>query len=471
MLFLYKGVFLLLAGFPARAALPAGSEVVVSSPVLLGAKPLDLLESLPDGAGGVYVVWLDRHTGGFQVYAQRLDSEGRARWGGGSPLPLTALPGSDREKPRLLRTPAGLLVAWLDHRRVGRFGGAGEVYAQTVRPEGVPGWAAGGLKISQGRGTQDFLLAKAGAGLVLCALEGRSEETWTVRLRRYALSGAPQEPPWEGGRIPPRRGGGKRIAGGFAAGSEAGAFFFLSSVPPGGGDDLDLFLLRVPASGRPEGPITLASGPGDQGRAVSAAPDGEGGAYVAWTETASGAAPGGRSARDLYALRLGPDGRPRPGWEPRGTRLTEGRTVLEPRLAGAGPRGSWVGWLDGPEGRPEAPGQARLLYVPGTGRRSEAFPAEGRVVGVTHDVPALAVSGERAYVAWIHRDSGGISLRLQSFGSAQHPVPELGRDGSVVPWTGSGGYLQVLAQPGAGGGAFLVRLNGAITAWRVPGPS
>jgi predicted lipoprotein with Yx(FWY)xxD motif len=115
-----------------------------------------------DGAGGAIIAWTDNRfptPRGFDVCAQRLDDEGVMLWGPDGVL----LCGADYEQryPAVVSDGAGgAVVTWSDHRN-----GVYEIFAQRVDTDGVPQWAADGVALSTaGNNQYDQAVVSDGAG-------------------------------------------------------------------------------------------------------------------------------------------------------------------------------------------------------------------------------------------------------------------------------------------------------------------
>jgi hypothetical protein len=98
---------------------------------------------IPDGAGGAIVTW-DFSTGSSsQVFAQRVDSSGALRWGGSGVLLCTS--GGEQTNPTLASDGAGgAIFTWNDWRN----SPGTDLYAQRVDRSGSVRWAAGGVPVS-----------------------------------------------------------------------------------------------------------------------------------------------------------------------------------------------------------------------------------------------------------------------------------------------------------------------------------
>jgi hypothetical protein len=96
-----------------------------------------------DGSGGVMVVWQDRRIGQFDIYAQRFDSVGRAQWISDGIAVCSDT--SNQIDPKLISDyKGGAIIAWADYRL-----GAGstDIYTQRILSDGQPGWQIDGIPI------------------------------------------------------------------------------------------------------------------------------------------------------------------------------------------------------------------------------------------------------------------------------------------------------------------------------------
>jgi len=96
-----------------------------------------------DGNGGAIAVWQDDRTvGGSDIYAQRIDKDGRVLWSSDAAICLAA---ENQERPAILSDGSGgAIIVWHDFRS----GEYYEVYAQRINGDGEPQWAVDGVAIS-----------------------------------------------------------------------------------------------------------------------------------------------------------------------------------------------------------------------------------------------------------------------------------------------------------------------------------
>ena len=294
--------------------------------------------AVSDGAAGVIVAWLDTRTGDFDVYAQRVDASGVVQWTA-TAAPICTVAGLQHSPFVTADGAGGAIMAWTDER-----GLAPDIYAQRINAAGVVQWTAGGAAVCQAARTQSGgLLASDGAGGAIIAwTDGRLGNSVTLRdiyaqhvngagvaqwvVNGAAVCGAPGEQGYPtvvsdaaGGAIivwhdyrasnwdvyaqrMNGAGAAQWTANGVALCTAAGTQWFVSSTPDGAGGAIvawpdgrdgtgtnDIYAQRIDAAGAVKWSINglaLCALPYDQ-HAPSVAPDGAGGAIVAWDDMRS----------------------------------------------------------------------------------------------------------------------------------------------------------------------------------------
>ena len=103
-----------------------------------------------DGSGGVIVAWSDERSANYDIYAQKIDSSGNAKWGING-VPLCAGQSSSTFRIPWTRSDGsgGAIVTWYDNRN-----GDYDIYAQRVNSNGGTEWANNGLAVYSGPGSQ-----------------------------------------------------------------------------------------------------------------------------------------------------------------------------------------------------------------------------------------------------------------------------------------------------------------------------
>jgi len=101
-----------------------------------------------DGAGGAFIVWDDSRGTYVNIYAQSLDSLGNARWQVNGIAVCTA--DSGQAWPCIIRDGnKGAIISWIDWRT-----GANDIYAQELDSTGNPYWLLNGITVCSAAGSQ-----------------------------------------------------------------------------------------------------------------------------------------------------------------------------------------------------------------------------------------------------------------------------------------------------------------------------
>lgn len=152
-------------------------------------------DAAADGAGGVVVAWSDYRasvaalTNVMQIYAQRMDGDGRVLWAS-SGVPVTVAPLPDLPKV-VSDGSGGAIVSWLDCRNYAMAnnyvcGWFADMYAQRLdATTGAPMWQVNGIPVSAEGGNQGIhtgtqytpshmMLADGNHGAFLVWPDGRS---------------------------------------------------------------------------------------------------------------------------------------------------------------------------------------------------------------------------------------------------------------------------------------------------------
>jgi hypothetical protein len=127
-----------------------------------------------DKSGGLFVVWQDMRNGlDYDVYAQRFDSQGQRLWGGSGRPVVEMLDSQINPKIDPDTLSGGIYVAWADKRN----GWDYDIYAQRLDSNGVVLWNNNGNPISIANGNQsavDVLSTTQTNGLICTWRDGRS---------------------------------------------------------------------------------------------------------------------------------------------------------------------------------------------------------------------------------------------------------------------------------------------------------
>ena len=115
-------------------------------PVVVAANNQWAFQAIPDGNGGLFVVWQDERNGfaNRDIYAQRFDSNGNALWTANGVVVCDAA--DNQLLPSLISDRAGgIIVSW-DDERLGNPNS--DIYAQRLDDNGNILWAANGIVVN-----------------------------------------------------------------------------------------------------------------------------------------------------------------------------------------------------------------------------------------------------------------------------------------------------------------------------------
>jgi len=247
-------------------------------------------EIVADGAGGAIVTWYDSRSGNWDIYAQRVNASGTVQWtADGVPLCTAA---GDQQSPEIVSDGmSGAIVTWYDNR-----GGSTDIYAQRVNATGVVQWTADGVAVCAATGSQwDPAIASDGAGGAIVTWHG-SPGNNDIYAQRVNASGAVQ---WTVDGVALCTAAAEQWAPKIISDGAGGAI-----VTWYGNITYDVYAQRVNASGviqwTVDG-IALCTATGSQ-YSPAIAPDGVGGAIVAWEDSRGG-------DRDIYIQSIDAYGR------------------------------------------------------------------------------------------------------------------------------------------------------------------
>jgi beta propeller repeat protein len=129
-------------------------------------------EIVTDGAGGAIITWYDYRSGaGEDIYAQRVDKDGKVLWQeNGVPVCVAA---GTQWYPKIGSDGAsGAIIVWTD----GRAGGSeNHIYGQRIGPDGKPLWEKDGIAICTAPNNQEKpVIMAAGKEAIIAWQDSRS---------------------------------------------------------------------------------------------------------------------------------------------------------------------------------------------------------------------------------------------------------------------------------------------------------
>lgn len=424
---------LMIAAFaPAAAAWPA--DPAVNTPVCTASGDQWGPVSVSDGLGGSIVAWYDWRSGNADVYVQRFDATGNARWTAGGVLVCGAA--GDQTDVRIVTdNSSGAIVVWQDGR-----GTAPKVLAQRISSAGVPLWAANGVGMGMvqiAMAQTHPAIASTGSGTCVIAWEQSND----IVAQRLTSSGATS---WASSPVTVCNATGVQqtpVAVYDATAGNTGAFFVWRDDRNG---NSDLYAQRFTLTGTAQwiaNGTSVCTATGDQMNVV-AYWERTLGVVMAWMDHRAG-------NWDIYALRLASDGSF--VWGTTGVAVcTAALDQWYPRILTGGTGKTIVGWVDWRTG--------------GADVYAQSLSSAGAVQWVANGVALCTRTGNQTDASFAIDGSGGVvgvwqdyrngvqfdlyAQRLNSSGVAQWAT-----DGVVVS-SAVGDQTTPFAQQLTGGGLF-----------------
>jgi len=246
----------------------------------------------PDGAGGCYVAWEDFRSGNWDIAVQRIDAAGTPLWTANG-IMITTNVQTQRDPALVVADSQGrILVAWEDFRSTTTY----DVYAQHIGAAGAVIWIAGGVAVNTDALDQDDVVIVAdgtGGGIFVY------EHGDNIGANRVTYEG---NLPWGSSGVLLTN----ALLTQFdpvAVSDGAGGAIAVWDDTRNDPDD-DIYAMRITRNGSmlwdAQGSLVCS----DTARQINPwiAPDGKGGAIIAWQDYRPG------TATHIYAQRMDADG-------------------------------------------------------------------------------------------------------------------------------------------------------------------
>ena len=127
----------------------------------------------PDGNGGAYIVWADNRNGNPDIYLQRVDREGNPLWVSNGIAVCNH--SADQARPKIISDgQGGAIIAWQDNRNPSSY----DIYAQRIASNGNQYWTGNGVQLVSGPSNQDWPeICSDGAAGAIVTWQHRISET------------------------------------------------------------------------------------------------------------------------------------------------------------------------------------------------------------------------------------------------------------------------------------------------------
>jgi hypothetical protein len=141
-----------------------------------------------DGAGGAIIVWQDyRSSNHYDVFAQRIDGNGAIKWWPPNGRSICTAQGHQTSPVIVEDGLGGAIIAWVD----GRLGGVSDIYAQRISAVGGLMWATEGVALCTAENNQAWpvLVTDGAGGTIGVWNDFRAGGTWRVYAQRVDAQG------------------------------------------------------------------------------------------------------------------------------------------------------------------------------------------------------------------------------------------------------------------------------------------
>ncbi|MBA7542841.1 hypothetical protein ES705_35165 [subsurface metagenome] len=136
-----------------------------------------------DGGGGAIITWYDNRGADTDIYAQRVNSDGVVQWTANGTTICTAS-GSQFESQICSDGGGGAIITWIDYRSSNY-----DIYTQRINSNGVVQWTANGTTICTASGSQHEpqICSDGGGGAIITWKDYRSSnnDIYAQRIKNF----------------------------------------------------------------------------------------------------------------------------------------------------------------------------------------------------------------------------------------------------------------------------------------------
>ena len=358
-----------------------------------------------DGAGGAIVTWQDYRSGNYDIYAQRVSTNGTVQWTARGAAVCTAT--GEQSRPAIVTDGAGgAIITWWDERS--------GIYAQRISAGGAVQWTANGVALCTVTGTQyatPTIVPDGAGGAIVTWFDGRSGN-YRVYAQRISAGGTVQ---WTADGVTLCTATGIQAYPAIVADGAGGAIVTWEDYRSGG---YDIYAQRISAGGTVQWTadgVALCTATGDQYGTTSVS-GGAGGAIVTWWDERSGSI-------DLYAQQISAGGTVQ--WTANGVALcTAAGEQSFPTSVADGAGGAIVTWVDYRGGNND-------IYA-------QRISAVGSTQWTADGVALCTAPGNQYYPTIVSDGTGGAIVTWQDWYSVLDIYAQRISAGGTVQWTADG---------------------------------
>jgi len=438
-------------GVPALTHAAWSDNPAVNTPISLTGGDDVFPAMISDGAGGAIIAWMGLY---LDIYAQKIDPQGNPKWAVNG---VALSSGGDKDFPQLVSDGAGgAIVTWQDDSS-----GPYDIYAQRVASNGSVSWTSGGVAICTAANNQWYpqIVSDGAGGAIITWQDSRTSElNYDIYAQRIDADGNVK---WQTDGVPictmPRHQYNPQAISDDSGGAII-TWWDNRSYQSSNDTGWDIYAQRIDATGdvkwTPQG-VAVCSAVNDQyyPQIVS---DDAGGAIITWQDDRSGATPTNTST-DIYAQRLDANGNAL--WTPDGVAVsTPPNNQWNPQIASDGSGGAVIAWFDNRDASNDWYVYAQRVDTGGVMRWTRNGVAISRASGIDSSYKSPQIIGDGsggAVIAWADARSGieyGYDVYAQKIDAAGDVKwTANGANGAAIATAPSHQQLPKLISDGAGG--------------------
>jgi hypothetical protein len=254
------------------------------------------LQIVSDGSGGAVIVWGDYRNNNWDIYAQRIDADGSARWTA-TGVAIAATP-ANQVNPQLVGDGSGgAIIVWHDSRN-----GTNDIYAQRIDADGNFSWTTNGVAVCTAAYSQAYpqIVSDGSGGVVIVWEDNRATFNYDIYAQRINANGAPL---WTPNGVAVAIGTNTQRSPQVMSDGSGGGIFVWEDNHSG---TWEVYAQRMNANGSPLWPASMfvasTSNTNSSFPAVyKGMHDGSGGVVIAWQDQRN-------AESDIYAQRINANG-------------------------------------------------------------------------------------------------------------------------------------------------------------------
>jgi len=391
-----------------------------------------------DGSNGAIITWQDNRGGNFDIYAQRVDSNGNPMWEENGVAICTA-PGDQRYPAIVSDGSNGAIITWQDNR-----GGNFDIYAQRVDSNGNPMWEENGVAICTAPGDQRYpaIVSDGSNGAIITWQDNRGGN-FDIYARRINSDGTAM---WgENGVVICNAMLNQEYPAIVSDGSGGAIITWQDGRAVG---NLNIYARKIDSGGTAmwgENGVVICDAEGNQGLPAIIS-DGSGGAIITWQDNRGG-------NFDIYARRINSDGTAM--WGENGVVICNAMLNQEyPAIVSDGSGGAIITWQDG-----RAVGNLNIY--------ARKIDSGGTAMWGENGVVICDAEGNQGLPAIISDGSGGAIITWQDNRGGNFDIYAQRVDSNGTPqWTTNGVAICIAEGPQKLPGIVSDGSNGAIITWQ-----